>query len=313
HQLAILQQPTMGTAGQALGTLKVEVNDQWGNLMSGDTSNVTLSIGSGAGGTLSGTTTVAASNGIATFNDLTLSAAGTYTLTAADGSLTSVMTAGILVAAVPLPPPPVPLPPPPSPLPPPPAPLPITLNAGVKLQPTALDVSTLAIPDHHKATISIVSAPAGAHTTGTMKMPVSNGQVTVQNLKFTKAGTYTIQVTGGDGSAVQTQDIVVTPSKATRLVFSRQPVNTTAGTPFRVQVEAVDRYGNYVSDDTSVITLKRTWRNDGPTLGGTLSVAMVGGIADFSDLTLNGAAQFELTAMDAAEGLRVDSRVFLVQ
>src|SRR5207247_1476800 len=59
------------------------------NLVITDASNVTVAIGTNAGGgTLSGTVTVAASGGIATFSTLSIDKVGTgYTLTAADGSL----------------------------------------------------------------------------------------------------------------------------------------------------------------------------------------------------------------------------------
>ena len=50
-----------------------------------DNSNVMLSVASGPG-SLSGTLTMAASNGIATFGNVKLNTAGSYTLTASDGS-----------------------------------------------------------------------------------------------------------------------------------------------------------------------------------------------------------------------------------
>ena len=52
---------------------------------------MTLAIGTNpGGGTLSGTTTVAAVNGVATFSNLSINKVGTgYTLTASDGSLTA--------------------------------------------------------------------------------------------------------------------------------------------------------------------------------------------------------------------------------
>src|SRR5205807_5356967 len=60
------------------------------NVVATDASNVTLSIGTNSGGgTLSGTVTVAAVNGIATFRNLSINKAGTgYTLVASNGSPT---------------------------------------------------------------------------------------------------------------------------------------------------------------------------------------------------------------------------------
>src|SRR5262249_5224533 len=70
--------------------LTVQVLDVFDNLVSSDTSNVTLTSGTNpGGGTLSGTATVAASGGIATFSNLSINKSGTgYSLTTSDGLLT---------------------------------------------------------------------------------------------------------------------------------------------------------------------------------------------------------------------------------
>jgi uncharacterized repeat protein (TIGR03803 family) len=289
-KLDVTTQPTACTAGQTLGTLAVEVDDASGNLITTYNSNVTLSIASGPfGATLGGTVTVAAVNGVATFNDLTLSTPGNYTLTASDGASTPATLAPIAAEFNAL-----------------------TVTAGTKLSPSVLDVSGLSIPNHRQATVTVIDSPAGSRVTKRLKVPVSGGQVTLKNLTFTKAGTYTVQISGGSTGTTETGTIVVAPSVAARLVFSRQPANVSSGTPFDVQVEAVDRFGNLVPSDTSTITVQRTGRNDGPQLAGTLSAALVDGVADFSELTLSAQRRFELTAVDAAEGLRAHSRVFRV-
>jgi len=90
-QLAFSAQPTTSTAGQALSpAVEVEIRDASGNLVPTARNSVTLAFGSNpGGGALSGTKTVAAVNGIASFSGLWIdkSAAG-YTLTAAAASLT---------------------------------------------------------------------------------------------------------------------------------------------------------------------------------------------------------------------------------
>ena len=62
----------------------MSVEDANGNLVTTDTSSVTIAIGTNPGsGTLGGTLTVAAVNGVATFSNLSINKAGTgYTLTA---------------------------------------------------------------------------------------------------------------------------------------------------------------------------------------------------------------------------------------
>src|SRR2546428_1364767 len=61
-------------AGVAISpAVKVQVLDQFDNLVTTDTSSVTVAIGSNpGGGTLSGTKTVAASGGVATFSTLSI-------------------------------------------------------------------------------------------------------------------------------------------------------------------------------------------------------------------------------------------------
>jgi murein DD-endopeptidase MepM/ murein hydrolase activator NlpD len=90
--LIFLGQPTNSSAGQTITpAVMVAVVDQFGNLITGDNSDVvTLTIGANpSGGTLSGTLTVTVSAGIATFGDLSIDQIGDgYTLVAAVGGLT---------------------------------------------------------------------------------------------------------------------------------------------------------------------------------------------------------------------------------
>ena len=99
-KVAFQQTPTAGVIGHALSTVTAAVEDQFGNVVATNNSNVTISVASGGGSFASGSsTTVSAVNGIATFNNLVLSAAGTYTLSATDGNLTRATSTGISVTA----------------------------------------------------------------------------------------------------------------------------------------------------------------------------------------------------------------------
>ena len=91
-------------AGAAISpAVQVSVEDANGNVVTSDNSSVTIAIGANPGnGTLSGTLTVAAVNGVATFNGLSINKAGTgYTLTATDGSLTAATSNAFDVTAYP--------------------------------------------------------------------------------------------------------------------------------------------------------------------------------------------------------------------
>lgn len=90
-KLTFVQPPVTTAAGVSITpSVKVAIQDAGGNTVTGATDAVTLAIGTNpAGGVLSGTTTVAAVNGVATFANLSIDKAGTdYTLTATAGGLT---------------------------------------------------------------------------------------------------------------------------------------------------------------------------------------------------------------------------------
>ena len=90
----ITTQPTTTIAGQPISTVQVQVVDKFGNVVTTDNSSVSLAFGTNAGsGTLSGTTSVAAINGAATFTNLSIDKTGQgYTLTATDSSLIAATT-----------------------------------------------------------------------------------------------------------------------------------------------------------------------------------------------------------------------------
>ncbi|MEI8194346.1 MAG: cadherin-like domain-containing protein, partial [Phycisphaerae bacterium] len=74
------------------------VQDQYGNTVTTNSSNVTIATNTGPG-TLSGTTTIAAVNGIATFSNLSLTTAGSYTIKVTDGALTLATSGSFSVSA----------------------------------------------------------------------------------------------------------------------------------------------------------------------------------------------------------------------
>ena len=85
--LTITQEATHTVAGQTISSLIVQVRDQFENVVTTDNSNVTIAINTGTG-TLNGTKTIAAVNGVATFSTLSINTTGAFTLTVTDGSLT---------------------------------------------------------------------------------------------------------------------------------------------------------------------------------------------------------------------------------
>lgn len=100
-KLGFTVQPTGGVEGSSIGQVVVAVQDSTGATVGNATDPVTLDIGTNpSGGVLSGTATVAASGGLATFNGLTINLAGTdYTLNATAAGLTGATSAAFTMTA----------------------------------------------------------------------------------------------------------------------------------------------------------------------------------------------------------------------
>ncbi len=101
-QLVMTGQPSASvTSGSALGSIIVEFQDAGGLIDANNTSAVTITIQNNpSSGSLSGTITKAAINGIATFSDLSIDLVGTgYTLVATGGGFTTPDSNGINVTA----------------------------------------------------------------------------------------------------------------------------------------------------------------------------------------------------------------------
>ena len=80
--------------------MQVSIEDANGNVVTGNTSTVTLTLSSGTFASGSNTATAVASGGVATFGSLSINTAGTgYTLTATDGSLTGATSSSFNVTA----------------------------------------------------------------------------------------------------------------------------------------------------------------------------------------------------------------------
>jgi hypothetical protein len=100
-QLAFAQQPTFTYAGDTLSPVIVDIENSNGSINTTADTYVTLRIASGPSGTiLAGTVRVQAIDGVATFSNLTLDSAGTYTLEATDGSLTPADSVPFFISAV---------------------------------------------------------------------------------------------------------------------------------------------------------------------------------------------------------------------
>lgn len=87
-QLAFVEQPTETVAGVSIDpAVTVQILDEFGNLVTGATNTVEIALNNANGAVLSGTSSQAAVNGVATFGDLSVNLIGTYSLTASAADL----------------------------------------------------------------------------------------------------------------------------------------------------------------------------------------------------------------------------------
>jgi uncharacterized repeat protein (TIGR03803 family) len=289
-QLAYSQQPSTVTAGVANSpSITVDVEDQYGNVVTSNSSNVTLSIHSGPG-SIGGTDTVAASSGVATFNNVVLDTAGSYSLAAADGSLTGVNSSAFTVNPTAA------------------SKLvytqqPSTVTAGVANSPNiVVDVEdqygNVITTDSSNVTLSVASG--GGSVTGTATVAASSGIATFSNAILDTAGTHTLLASDGSLTTTTSSSFTVNPAAASQLAYGQQPSTVAAGSAISpaVTVKVEDQFGNTVTSDSSNVTLSV---HTGPgSIGGTDTVAASSGVATFSNVTFTTTGSYTLAAADGS-------------
>jgi hypothetical protein len=280
-KLVFTQQPNASYASNAAITVKVTVEDAGGNVVTTDTSSVTVALTTAAGATLGGTQTVAAVNGVATFNNLTVDKVGTYTLTATDGTLTSAVSSAFNITAGAA------------------AKLafaqqPTNTAAGASITPALTvqiqDASGNLTSSTASVTIAIGTNPSAGTLGGTATVSAVAGVATFSNLSIDKVGTgYTLGATSAGLTSATSTAFNITAGGATKLVFAQQPTNTTAAASITpaVTVQVQDASGNVVTSSTASVTIAIGTNPSAGTLSGTVTVNAVAGVATFSNLSID--------------------------
>jgi hypothetical protein len=291
-KLVFTQQATTGTAGQALSpALQVTLEDSNGKVVTGIPTTVTLTLSSGtfAGG--SNTATAQTVNGVATFSNLAVNAAGSYTLSASGGSANGATSAPITISAA------------------------AASKLAFTQQPPATSTAGTALTPAVKVSVedqfgnvvtgdtsTVTMAPStGSFASGsTTSVQAQNGVATFNNLILNTAGTFTL--TAGDGSltAATSNSVVVSAAAANKLVFIATPATGTHGQALSpaVKVSEVDQFGNVITtDSTSSVTVAPV--TGSLTSGSTIVATLSNGIATFSNLIFAAAGTFTLTASES--------------
>ena len=278
------------TAGSALTSVTVDVEDSLGHVVTGDNSTVTVALTSGS--FTSGTTSVAATNGVAMFTDLVLDTAGTYTLKATDGTLSSAASSKFTVS---------------------PAVAnqlvfnpqqPANGTAGAVLSSVKVDVEDQYgnVVTGNSSSVTVAVSPGSFASVSTTKVAASKGVATFGHLIIYTVGTYTLTATDGTLASAFSGSFTVSPASANKLVFSPQaPGNGTAGTAIATMtVNVEDQFGNIVTGNGSTVTMSLSRKSFAA--GSTTSLAATQGVASFSNLTINSAGTYTLTAKDGTLG-----------
>ena len=278
----IVQPPASITSQQVFPATLVAIQDADGNTIGTATNTVTLSIANAPqGANLFGTVSVAAVNGVATFSNLSIDRAASYTLSATSPNLSSATSVQFEVRAGP------------------------ALRLAFAIQPqtafarAALPTVTVEVHDAAEnivkdlsfpVTLTIGLNPSGGVLSGSNIVPTTGGIAAFSSVSIDKPGSgYTLAASTQGLTPATSRSFNVTTGPATKLGFIGQPTTTAPGlriTP-DVVVAVQDNFGNTVPTATQTITLVIGTNGGGGLLSGTTTVTAVNGAATFSDLHID--------------------------
>ena len=292
--LVFAAQPGNTTGGATLPPVRVEAHEASGGIASCYTGNVTVSLGSNPGGvTLSGSTTVAAVAGVATFANLSINKAATgYTLVAGAAGVAAVTSSAFSVAPG------------------------AATQLAITVQPNTTVVAmgftpavTVAGLDpggnidtsyRGAVTIALGTNPGNATLSGTTTVTAVAGIATFAGVSLDKAGAgYTLTASASGLSSATSGAFTVLAQALARLAFTVQPSPAPAGTGITpaVTVTATDSAGNTDTHFTGVVTVTIGTNPAHGTLSGTTTETAVAGVATFTDLSISApGAGYTLTA-----------------
>jgi hypothetical protein len=287
-KLVFLTQPTGTAAGKNISpAIVVAIEDTFGNIVTGNTSQVTIGVKTGPGAAF-GTDNANASAGKATFGAINLQKTGTYSLTATDGTLTAATSSNFSISAAAV------------------AHLafvqqPTNAVAGVAVAPGGTVVATDAygnVVSNSTVTMTASVGPGGLFGTFTA-ITNSSGIAIFSNLILHTVGGYRLTASVGSVKTAASSAFTITAAAVASLVFVQPPTSSLAGVAISpaVTVKALDAFGNVVVNTT--ITISRA--SGSGTLFGTLTATTnASGIATFSTLSLRKSGNCTLLATDGS-------------
>lgn len=327
-RLAFAQAPAgSNSAGSPLLTQpRVEIQDSQGNRVTSAAVSITLSLGANPGsGSLSGTVTVDAIDGLASFSGLSINKAGNgYTLRASASGLTSATSPSFQVIAG------------------------AASKLAFRIQPAAstvagdiLDTPEVVVKDSQDnlvssatanvtlsaytddlCTIPAPSTPANTPAlTGILTVGAISGVADFPGMTLDRAGSHYLKAAAAGLDSDCSSAIQVNPGGEHALAFTTQPgasnVNNLLGP--QPEIRAIDPFGNLKSDYTGDVAVTANFDETACDPGkdlpsstlGTKDIPATNGIASFSDVRITSTRAVRLRA--SSGGLSVCSDLFSLQ
>ncbi|MSQ23068.1 MAG: hypothetical protein EXR58_00725 [Chloroflexi bacterium] len=298
-KLAFTTQPDNTNQNVTMPNVVVTIQDSVGNTITTDSStNITVVLSSNAFS--AGTATRQAASGLSTFNDLKVAVAGVYTMSTTNtGGLTNATSTEFTIGAV--------------------NHLtftaqPVDTSKGATMANvvvTVQDPSDVTVTGDSATMITVVLS-SSSFASGTATRTASSGVATFNDLVINTVGSYTLTTTNTGGLAnAATSNIFAVA--APHLVFTSQPVDTTAGATMANVVVTIADLSNATlsSDNSTQITLVVS--GGGSFASGTNPRTAVSGVATFNNLVINSATYtFTTTTNNASMTNAVPSDAFTI-
>ena len=137
--------------------------------------------------------------------------------------------------------------------------------------------------------LALLANPGGATLSGTATAQAVGGVATFAGLSLNRSGAgYTLQATSALLTPATSNAITIVAETATQLVVTAAPPSSvSAGGGFGFTVSAEDPLGNLDTNYAGSVSLAVTTNPGSATLSGTTTEFATGGVASFSNLTLN--------------------------
>ena len=300
--------PTVIAASPINPSVTVTIQDANGSTVGGASTSVTLSIGPNSpAGTLAGTVTVAATDGVAVFPNVSIDKAGSgYTLSATAPNLSGATSSAFDV------------------IPGAPVKLGFTIQPTSGLANTFFPAIAVAVLDAGGNTVTgavtnvglaISANPGNGTLTGSTFIPTFNGVATFSNVTVSAPGNgYTLIASAQNLGNTISVPFNMTVGAATKLGFVAQPLNTSPGELIpEVRVAIQDVAGNTVATATNTVTLAISTNAGSGTLSGTKTASAVNGVATFADLSIDNTGAGYTLGASAASLISVISTPFIIR